>query len=67
VADLARLFATYPGDSPVVLELLRPGDFVVRLQPRAPRGVKPDDELLARLRGLCGADAIHLEKPTPGV
>ena len=67
VEDLARLFATYPGDSPVVLELLRPGDFVVRLQPRAPRGVKPDDELLARLRGLCGADAIHLEKPTPGV
>ena len=29
----------YPGESPVVFELARPGDFVVRIQSRAPRGV----------------------------
>jgi hypothetical protein len=65
VADeLSSLLAAYPGDSPVLFELIRPGDFVVRLQPRLPRGVKADDELLDRLRKLCGEDAVRLERQT---
>ena len=60
--DLAGVLAAYPGESPVVFELARPGDFVVRIQSRAPRGVKTDDELLDRLRELCGDESIRLEK-----
>ncbi|MDR3678054.1 MAG: DNA polymerase III subunit alpha [Acidobacteriota bacterium] len=65
--ELASTLAAYPGESPVVFELARPGDFVVRIQSRAPRGIKPDDELLSRLRELCGEDAIRLEKQSPGM
>ena len=65
--ELADILAAYPGDSPVVFELARPGDFVVRIQSRAPRGVKTDDELLNRLRELCGEEAIRLEKQAPGM
>ena len=50
-----------------VFELARPGDFVVRILSRAPRGVKTDDELLNRLRELCGDEAIRLEKQAPGM
>ena len=33
-----RVLAAYPGESPIVFELVRPGDFVVRIQvPRTPR------------------------------
>ncbi len=60
--EIAGLLAAYPGESPVLFELVRPGDFVVRLQPRATRAVKTDDELLNRLRKLCGEDAVRLEK-----
>ena len=59
---LADVLAAYPGESPVVFELARPGDFVVRIQSRTPRGVKTEDELLNRLRELCGDEAIRLEK-----
>jgi DNA polymerase-3 subunit alpha len=65
VDELCRLLAAHPGDSPVLLELTRPGDFLARLQPRVSRVVKADDELLDRLRDLCGDDAIRLEKQTP--
>jgi DNA polymerase-3 subunit alpha len=65
--ELANIFAAYPGESPVVFELVRPGDFVARMQSRAPRGVKADDELLDRLRTLCGDNAIRLEKQAPGM
>jgi DNA polymerase-3 subunit alpha len=65
--ELANVLATYPGESPVVFDLARPGDFVVRIQSRAPRGVKTDDELLNRLRELCGDEAIRLEKQAPGM
>ena len=65
VDELCRLLAAHPGDSPVLLELTRPGDFLARLQPRVSRVVKADDELLDRLRELCGDDAIRLEKQTP--
>jgi len=62
VDELASLLASCPGESPVMLELTRPGDFVVRLQARTPRTVKTDDELLNRLRRLCGEEAVRLEK-----
>ena len=65
--ELANILADYPGDSPVVFELARPGDFVVRIQSRAPRGVKTDDELLNRLREICGDEAIRLEKQAQGM
>jgi len=62
--ELGRVLAAHPGDSPVLFELTRPGDFVVRLQPRVSRVVNVDDELLDRLRELCGEDAVQLEKQT---
>jgi len=62
VDELGRLLEAHPGDSPVLFELTRPGDFLVRLQPRVPRVVKADDELLDRLHELCGEGAIQLEK-----
>jgi hypothetical protein len=34
---------------------------------RLPRGVKTDDELLNRLRALCGEEAIRLEKLAQGM
>ena len=65
--ELASILAGYPGDSPVVFELARPGDFVVRIQSRAPRGIKTDDELLDRLREICGDEAIRLERQAQGM
>jgi DNA polymerase-3 subunit alpha len=64
--ELAGVLAAYPGESPVVFELVRPGDFVVRIQSRVPRGVRTDDELLNRLREVCGDEAVRLEKQTAG-
>jgi hypothetical protein len=37
---------------------------LARLQPRVPRVVKADDELLERLHELCGEDAVQIEKQT---
>ena len=65
--ELAGILAAYPGESPVVFELARPGDFVVRIQSRVPRGVRTGDELLQRLRELCGDEAIRLEKQAQGM
>jgi len=59
--DLERLLATYPGENPLIFELTRPGDFRVRLQPRTPRAVNAQEELLGRLREICGAEAVTLE------
>jgi DNA polymerase-3 subunit alpha len=60
--EIAQLLAAHPGDSPVLFDLFRPGDFLARMQPRAVRGIKADDEVLDRLRRLCGADSVLLEK-----
>jgi hypothetical protein len=65
--ELAGILAAYPGESPVVFELARPGDFVVHIQSRVPRGIRADDELLHRLRELCGDEAIRLEKQAQGM
>jgi len=60
VDDLYRLLATHPGQNPVVLELVRPGDFVTRMRPRQPAGVNAAGELLAELRSLCGEESVIL-------
>ncbi len=65
--QLADALAAYPGESPILFELVRPQDYMVRIQSRAPRGVKADDELLNRLRQICGEEAVRLEKQAPGM
>jgi DNA polymerase-3 subunit alpha len=60
--ELEKLLSAFPGENPVVIELTRPGDFLARLRPRQPRAVKAEDELLMRLRKLCGDDAVSLQK-----
>ncbi len=62
VDDLEKLLAAYPGETPVVFELTRPGDFQARLRPRPTLGVNAGGELLARLQALCGEEAVSLEK-----
>jgi DNA polymerase-3 subunit alpha len=66
VEDLERLLAAYPGENPVVFELIQPGDFRARLRPRRARGVKAESELLARLREVCGEDAVLMERQGTG-
>jgi len=60
--ELEKLLSAFPGENPVLFELTRPGNFLARLRPRQPRAVKADDELLLRLRRLCGDDAVSLQK-----
>jgi DNA polymerase-3 subunit alpha len=60
--ELEKLLSAFPGENPVVIELTRPGNFLARLRPRQPRAVKAEDELLMRLRKLCGDDAVSLQK-----
>jgi DNA polymerase-3 subunit alpha len=62
VAELDALLAGCPGESPVVFELARPGQFLARLRPRKPRAVKADSTLLKRLRALCGDQAVSFEE-----
>ncbi len=62
VEDLEQLLAGHPGQNPVVLELVRPGDFVARVVPRRPRAVRAEAELLARLRDLCGKDSVSVKR-----
>jgi DNA polymerase-3 subunit alpha len=65
--QLSETLSAYPGESPILFELIRSGDYVVRIQSRAPRGVKTDDTLLSRLREICGEEAVRLEKQAPGM
>ena len=58
--EVHRLLAAYPGENPVLIELVRPGDFVTRLRPRQPAGVNLADELLSQLRSLCGEESVIL-------
>jgi DNA polymerase-3 subunit alpha len=62
VEELADLLAAHPGASPVILELTRPGDFVASLRLNPPPAVKADEEVISRLRALCGESAILVEK-----
>ncbi len=61
--ELSSLLAAYPGDNPVIFELERPGNFRACLEPRPARSVKAEEELLSRLRALCGADAVTFDRP----
>jgi len=61
--ELESLLANNPGENPVVFEVTRPGDFRARLRPRRPKAVKATEELLSRLREICGEGAVTLEKP----
>jgi DNA polymerase-3 subunit alpha len=61
-ADLAELLAAHPGNSSVILELTRPGEFVAALRVSRPRAVQADEEFISRLRALCGDSAVALEK-----
>ena len=61
-AELGDLMSAYPGDNSVVLELTRPGDFVATLRVSRPPAVKADEELMSRLRALCGESAIAIDK-----
>jgi DNA polymerase III subunit alpha len=62
VNKLEELLAAYPGQNPVVFELARAGDFEIRLRPQRPRAVRAEEELLARLKDLCGEDAVSLAR-----
>jgi DNA polymerase-3 subunit alpha len=61
VEELERLLQAHPGENPVVFELMRPGDFVAQLQPRRPRGIRVETALVARLKELCGDEAVRVE------
>jgi DNA polymerase-3 subunit alpha len=60
--ELADLLAAYPGGNPVILELTRQGDFVASLRLNRPRAVMVDEEVISRLRALCGEAAVVVEK-----
>ncbi|MGO9274574.1 MAG: DNA polymerase III subunit alpha [Terriglobia bacterium] len=60
--ELENLLTGNPGENPMVFELTRPGDFRARLRPRRAKAVKATDELLRRLREICGDEAVSLEK-----
>jgi DNA polymerase-3 subunit alpha len=66
VEEVEKLLAAYPGENPVAFELTRPGDFRARLRPRKARGVKPEAALLARLREICGEEAVWAERQAAG-
>jgi len=65
VDRLENLFANYPGDNPVVFQLTRRGDFQARLRARRLRAAGASQELLNRLRELCGEHAVTLEHTQP--
>ncbi|HME00835.1 MAG TPA: DNA polymerase III subunit alpha [Terriglobia bacterium] len=60
--ELENVLTGNPGENPVLFEVTRPGDFRARLRPRRAKAVKASDELLRRLRELCGEEAVTLEK-----
>jgi len=60
--ELENLLTGNPGENPVVFEVTRPGDFRARLRPRRAKAVKATDELIRRLREVCGEEAVSLEK-----
>jgi len=62
VEDVEKLLAAFPGENPVVFELIRPGEFQARLRPRQARGVKAEGDLLNRLKEICGKEAVLVAK-----
>ena len=64
--EIERLIEASPRGSPPIFELVRAGDFCARLRPRKPRKVKPDRELLGRLREICGEEPVLLQRASGG-
>ncbi|HUI40593.1 MAG TPA: DNA polymerase III subunit alpha [Terriglobia bacterium] len=64
VDEMQALLAAHPGTDGITFDLVRPGDFRVEMRPRQPAGVKADEELVARLRALCGESSVLLERRT---
>ncbi len=54
---LETLLLSYPGQTPVLIEIVRPGDFKVVLRPRRAATVCAEEELLGRLHQICGEEA----------
>ena len=66
LGQLDVLLRANPGESPVVFELERPGDFRALIRPQDPKVVNATDQLLAGLRGLLGEQAVTVEKQDNG-
>jgi len=60
--DLESVLTANPGENPVVFEVTRSSDFRARLRPRRAKSVKASDEIVRRLREICGEEAVSLEK-----
>jgi DNA polymerase-3 subunit alpha len=60
IDKLLALLERRPGPAPVRFELEQARDYRVRLDPRQPLRVQPDEELLAQVRALCGESAVSL-------
>ncbi len=60
VEQLLELFQRKPGRAAVAFELEHSQEYRVRLDPRQPLRVEPDEELLGQVRSLCGADAVSV-------
>ena len=61
-AELADLLAAHPGANPVILDLLRPEEFVASVRISRPRAVQADEEVMRQLRALTGVSLAELEK-----
>jgi DNA polymerase-3 subunit alpha len=57
---LRELFASKPGQCPVVFDLLSADGSAATL--RAQQRVRLDDDLLVAVRAMCGADAVDLDR-----
>ncbi|MCL5005173.1 MAG: DNA polymerase III subunit alpha [Acidobacteria bacterium] len=62
LSELEKLLRANPGENPILFEIERPGDFRALMQPQNPRVANATEELLSRLRVLCGENAIELEQ-----
>jgi len=61
-AELADVLTAHPGGNLVILELMRPGEFVASLRVSRPRAVQADEEVMSQLRALTGVSVVELEK-----
>jgi len=61
-AELADVLTAHPGGNLVILELMRPGEFVASLRVSRPCAVQADEEVMSQLRALTGVSVVELEK-----
>ncbi|MGH9357301.1 MAG: DNA polymerase III subunit alpha [Terriglobia bacterium] len=64
--SLESLLSASPGETPVVFELVQPGDFKARLRSRKPAGVNAGAGVVSQLRAVCGNEAVVIEQTTHG-